>query len=74
MQESGFDIDLLDVPTLCRSDVKDRPEGLKSGGQSRRLVIVNTVLLGITPRYIADFVVDNVARVIPLSLAYKLAF
>ena len=74
MQESCFDIHLLNVPAVRRSKVQDGAEGLELGGRRGHLVIVQTILLGVALRDIAHLVPYNFSCVIPFALAYELAF
>ena len=74
MQESYFDIHLLNVPAMCRGKVQDGAEGLESGGRHGHLVVVQTILLGLALCNVAHLVPYNFTCVIPFALAYELAF
>ena len=74
MQESCFDIHLLNVPAVHCGKVQDGAEGLESGGRRGRLVIVQTILLGVALCDVAHLVLYNFSRVILFALAYELAF
>ena len=74
MQKCSFDINLLDVPTLCHSKVEDGLERLELCSQGHPFVVVDTVFLGITFCDIPDLVVYNVACIIPFSFANKFSF
>jgi len=74
MEEGSFDIDMLDISVKDSGNVEEAAEGLKMSGGSHCLVIVNPIVLGKALSYIMDFVVGNVAGIVPFPFADQLPF
>ena len=74
VEESGLNINMLDIPVKDRSDVKDDAKGLKVSCGGGGLIIVNVKSLGKSFCNVADFVAGNVTSIVALTFADEFSF
>ena len=73
IEESGFDIELVEIPTQGHHKVEHQTERFKAGSGGSCFVIVNAIVLSIPLCHIPDFIAGDGAQIIALAFAYKFA-
>ena len=73
IEESSFDIELMEVPSQGHHKVEHQMERFQAGSGGGHFVIVNTIMLSIPLGHIPDFVAGDGAQVIAFALAYEFA-
>ena len=74
MEECGFDVEVLNVPTEARSDVEKGAERFQTGSGGGGFGEIDSRLLGEPFRHIAHFVSGDLTSIVPFPFADKLSF
>ena len=73
IEESSFDIELVEIPTQGHCKVEHQIERFKVGSRGSHFVIVNAIMLSIPLCHISYFIAGDGAQIIVLAFAYKFA-